>query len=71
VDYLLDCDAAKVQKALYMKGNKTVECKIAMEIGGSSEPVIGFGCSDCTFKSDFFRVDDFDFLLQQMYPLRI
>ena len=55
VDYLLNSGAVKIQKTLFMQGNKAAECKIAREIGEYGEPVNGFGCSDCDCGAPFPR----------------
>jgi len=69
IDYLLNSDAAKIQKTLFMQGDKTTECKIAREIGERGQSVNGFGCSDCDCRSHLFRVSNYDFLLGKMKQL--
>jgi Uri superfamily endonuclease len=71
VDYLLNSVNAKVENALYIEGDKTAECQVAHEIGMHSDPVMGFGCSDCHCKSHLFRVQNYDFLLGQMKQLKM
>jgi Uri superfamily endonuclease len=71
VDYLLNSDTAKIEKTLFMEGDKAAECKIAQEIGERGESVNGFGCSDCDCRSHLFIVSNYDFLLRQMQPLNM
>jgi Uri superfamily endonuclease len=71
VDYLLNSGAAKIQKTLFMQGDRAAECKIAREIGERGEHVNGFGCSDCDCRGHLFRVSNYDFLLGQMQPLNM
>jgi Uri superfamily endonuclease len=66
VDYLLDNDAAKIVKVFFKKANKAEECKIAKVIGERSEPIGGFGSSDCNCKSHLFHIGDYRFLQETM-----
>jgi Uri superfamily endonuclease len=68
IDYLLDNNAARVEKVFHMEDDKAAECVVANEISKRGEAVISFGCSDCNCKSHLFRVENCDFLLGQMHP---
>jgi Uri superfamily endonuclease len=69
VDYLLDNDAAKIAKVFFKNANKTEECETAKVIGESTEPIVGFGCSDCNCKSHLFHICDYRFLQETMRVL--
>ena len=71
VDYLLRSDDAKLVKALYKQANRPEECKIANELAERSEPIYGFGCSDCTCRSHLFRLREYEFLLESMQMLTL
>lgn len=71
VDYLLDNNTAKIVKVLYKQANKAEECTIAVEIGKRSEPINGFGCSDCKCRSHLFRTGDYQFLQEFMQVLNV
>lgn len=71
IDYLLNSDAATIEKVLEIEGDKTAECGLAKEIARRGEAVNGFGCSDCRCGSHLFLVEDFDFLLECMKPLNM
>jgi Uri superfamily endonuclease len=69
IDYLLDSDAAKVVKVLYKDADKAGECAVARELSEKGEPVIDFGCSDCSCRSHLFRIEGYGFLLGPMRVL--
>ena len=70
IDYLLDNHAAKISKVLFKKADRTIECKIAIEISQRNEAVSGFGCSDCKCKSHLFHIEKTDFLQHEMTELQ-
>ena len=69
IDYLLNSDEARIEKVLYVEGDKSAECALATEIGARGEAVKGFGCSDCHCTSHLFLVKECGFLLERMKPL--
>lgn len=69
IDYLLDSDAARIVKVLHRQASKAEECRLANDLSQTSEPVIGFGCSNCHCKSHLFRVVDTNFLQESMQVL--
>jgi Uri superfamily endonuclease len=71
VDYLLRSEDAKVAKVLYKQANRPEECEIAKELAERSEPINGFGCSDCTCRSHLFRLKEYKFLLESMQVLNV
>jgi Uri superfamily endonuclease len=71
IDYLLGSNMAKAEKVFHMKGDKAAECVVANEVGKRGEPIMGFGSSDCNCKSHLFRVENYDFLLEQMSLLKM
>lgn len=71
VDYLLRSEDAKLIRALYKQANRPEECKIAKELAERSEPINGFGCSDCTCRSHLFRLKEYEFLLEFMQVLKV
>ena len=66
IDYLLDNDVAKIVKVFFKEANNAEECKIAKVIGERSEPIAGFGCSDCNCQSHLFQLKDYEFLRETM-----
>jgi Uri superfamily endonuclease len=66
IDYLLNNNAAKIIKVFYKKAKKPEECKTAKTISKKSEPIHGFGCSDCNCKSHLFRIEDYRFPQETM-----
>ncbi len=71
IDYLLNNDAAAIEKVLRMEADKTMECVLAEEMSKRGEVLDGFGCSDCRCRSHLFLVEDFAFLLQHMEILKV
>jgi len=71
VDYLIAKDAVKVVKVLWKEGERKQECETARMIGQFGTAVKGFGSSDCNCKSHLFKVDNPDFLRQNMHEIRI
>jgi Uri superfamily endonuclease len=71
IDYLLDKTAAKIIKILFKEATKPEECKNASIIGERSEPIAGFGCSDCNCKSHLFHIEDYRFIQEtmQVFPI--
>ena len=66
IDYLLNDKAATITEVLYAHGDKTKECQIASKLEEKSEPIKGFGCSDCHCKSHLFHAESFQFLKDDM-----
>lgn len=71
IDYLLSDEAATVTEVLYAQGDKTRECQIASNLAEKSEPIKGFGCSDCHCTSHLFHAESFQFLKDDMQPLKL
>jgi Uri superfamily endonuclease len=71
IDYLLNSNSAKIVKVLHKKADKTEECAVAKALSEKGKPVHGFGCSDCHCRSHLFHIDNYDFLLNSMQPLRV
>ena len=71
IDYLLDSDAARIVKVLHKQAGKAEECRLADDLSLTSEPVIGFGCSDCHCKSHIFRIGDYRFMSENMRVLNV
>lgn len=69
VDYLLANDAAKIIEVFQKQADKPEECMIAKAISLRSEPVDGFGSSDCSCKSHLFHLEDYGFLRDFMQVL--
>ena len=57
IDYLFANPNAELKNAVYKKGTKEVECKMACLLSLTEEPVKGFGCSDCDCYSHLFRLN--------------
>ena len=66
IDYLIDNHAAKVIKVFLKEGDKAEECKIAKSLSQKSEPVAGFGCSDCNCVSHLFHIKNCEFIQETM-----
>jgi Uri superfamily endonuclease len=66
IDYLLDNSAAKIVKVFFKEAGKAEECNTAKVIGERSEPVAGFGCSDCNCKSHLFHIENYRFIQETM-----
>jgi Uri superfamily endonuclease len=66
IDYLLDNSASKIIKVFYREAGKTEECETARIIGENSEPIAGFGCSDCHCKSHLFHIKNYAFIQETM-----
>jgi len=58
VDYLLKNKNTEIKKILTKKSGKKEECRTAQRLSEISEPIIGFGCSDCKCKSHLFKIKD-------------
>jgi Uri superfamily endonuclease len=71
IDYLLDSNAARIVKVLHKQASKAEECRLANDLSLTSEPVIGFGCSDCHCKSHFFHVGNYRFMSEYMRVLNV
>jgi sugar fermentation stimulation protein A len=58
IDYLLR--EAQPVAAFLVRGGEGVECSLGAMISGleGSEPVPGFGCSDCSCVSHLFRIEE-------------
>jgi Uri superfamily endonuclease len=66
IDYLLDNPAAEIVKVFFKQAAKPEECKTAKAIGETSEPVAGFGCSDCNCRSHLFHIENYKFMQETM-----
>ncbi len=66
IDYLLGNSAAKIIKVFYKEAAKPEECKTAESLIRTSEPVAGFGCSDCNCKSHLFHIKNYAFMQETM-----
>jgi len=66
IDYLLDDPAAKIAKVFFKEAAKPEECKTASAISERSEPIVGFGCSDCNCKSHLFHIKNYGFIQETM-----
>ena len=71
VDYLLADEAAEVSEVYCLEGDKTCECQIAQLLSQNSQPIAGFGCSDCHCVSHLFCSDNFTFLCSNMNRLNL
>jgi Uri superfamily endonuclease len=71
VDYLLADEAAEVSEVYCLEGDKTCECQIAQLLFQNSQPIAGFGCSDCHCASHLFCSDSFTFLCSNMNRLNL
>ena len=69
IDYLLNSDAAKIEKVLWLEADKSGECALSQEIRKRGESIKGFGSSDCSCVSHLFLMNDYTFLLEKMKPL--
>jgi len=56
IDYLLSLDSVKIKKVYYKKISSENECIIARTILKNSQPIKGFGCSDCKCVSHLFKI---------------
>jgi Uri superfamily endonuclease len=66
IDYLVDDPAAEIVKVFFKEASKSEECKTAKAFGETSEPVAGFGCSDCNCKSHLFHIENYSFIQETM-----
>ena len=66
IDYLIDNPATKVIKVFLKEGKKAEECETAKRLSRKSEPVVGFGCSDCNCKSHLFHIRNCEFVQETM-----
>ena len=71
IDYLLNDKAATITDVLYTLGDKPKECQIASKLAEKSEPIKGFGCSDCHCTSHLFHAESFQFLKDYMRSLKV
>lgn len=71
IDYLLQCEAAKVLKVFYQQAGKTEECLLAAEISKKGEAINHFGCSDCQCKSHLVYLRNYKFLQKPMHVLNL
>jgi Uri superfamily endonuclease len=71
IDYLLDSDAAKVEKAFLKQAEKAEECRIARKLSEKGVAVKNFGCSDCSCVSHLFKVKDYGFLRESMFEMKL
>lgn len=58
IDYLLDSPKVRVDRVLFSRAGRTVECRIAKRMNSFAVAVKGFGSSDCDCVSHLFRLDD-------------
>lgn len=56
IDYLLAQGGVKIEKIAYKEAPKEEECRTAQTLLKFGEPIIGFGCSDCSCKSHLFKI---------------
>jgi len=56
IDYLTSNKNVAISKLFYKKAKNEFECKIALLLSKDSEPIKGFGCSDCKCKSHLFKL---------------
>jgi Uri superfamily endonuclease len=68
IDYLLNDEAAKIERVFYKESGKSEECRIASLLEENAESVAGFGCSDCHCVSHLFHAENFRFLEAHMQP---
>ena len=66
IDYLLDNPAAKIIKVFFKEAVKDEECKTAESLNRESNPVAGFGCSDCNCKSHLFHIKNYRLIQETM-----
>ena len=57
IDYLLAQRCVKIEKIAYKEAPRKEECKTAQTLFESGEPIIGFGCSDCSCQSHLFKIN--------------
>ena len=62
IDYLLKEDGVSVEAVYTRPSNERIECVIASAVSQKSQPIKGFGCSDCRCESHLFKVEDCGFL---------
>lgn len=60
IDYLLENEQAEILEVYYKEAEKSEECRVAGEIGKVSQPVLGFGASDCNCISHLFKLKDLE-----------
>jgi Uri superfamily endonuclease len=58
IDYLLSNRYVNVEQVYCLESDKKIECQIAEKVGRASEPVGGFGSSDCRCRSHLFFLGD-------------
>jgi len=71
IDYLLDNEAVRIVKVFYKEADKAEECRIAEKLSERGVAVKNFGCSDCGCVSHLFRIDDYGFLRDFMFEMRL
>ena len=71
IDYLLGNEEAVITKVFYKESTKTEECQIATQISQKGTSIEKFGCSDCKCKSHLYRVDNEEFLYNNMRSLKV
>lgn len=62
IDYLLKDPHVTLKKAIYKKGAKEEECRIASIFNITEEPVKNFGSGDCSCYSHLFRLKTFKYM---------
>lgn len=62
IDYLLKEPEVWIESVHVLATDKRIECALANEVSRRSEPVKGFGCSDCRCVSHLFEVRGCGFL---------
>ncbi len=58
IDYLLENKEAEIIEVYYKEAEKSEECQVAGEIKEVSQPISGFGASDCSCISHLFKLND-------------
>jgi Uri superfamily endonuclease len=59
IDYLMELSSDR--EAILLPSDVDIECSVAdrvRSLPGASEPIAGFGSSDCRCRSHLFRLDD-------------
>ncbi|MBS7605307.1 MAG: GIY-YIG nuclease family protein [Candidatus Bathyarchaeia archaeon] len=59
IDYLLKDGDAEIVNVLFKRASREEECRLALALSSSYEPIKGFGSSDCKCQSHLFRIDDY------------
>lgn len=66
IDYLLENNKAEIFEVYCKKAEKSEECRVAEEIMEVSQPISGFGASDCDCISHLFKLNDFSIFRRVM-----